>query len=221
MPQSTATNFHNSIPSANPETISTYNDPNLSYTNRNSCMNPIAMADQRSYCPSNVPLQTEPYSISQPFHEMPPPSSTTFLPHDSATNGSSIFDGTVNSYSNVNAQNPSDMNFTDSSSPIPNSETFVEVLPSEITCPACILQGKYKKKLQNIYREVFLNSISFKSWLKCKVISQFGAPLFSLLYHLTTFSAKRCICHISQVYKIYFCNSNVLLEFHFMTSQSH
>ena len=164
-PTSTATaNFQNNMPGPNLEKISSYEDSNLSYTNRNSCINPIAMADQRSYGPLNVPLPTQSYSIPQTFHEMPPQTSSSFLPHDSTTNGPSIFDGSVDSYSNINTQQPSNVNLNESSSPIPNSETFVEVLPSEITCPACILQVKYKKNRQNIYREVILlNFNAFKS----------------------------------------------------------
>ena len=147
MPQPVSTttmNFQNNISGPNPEKLSTYDDPNLSYTNRNSCINPIAMAEQRSYGPLNVPLPTESYSIPQPIYELPSQTSSSFLPHDSATNGPSIFDGTVDSYSNINTQQPSNMSLNESTSPIPNSETFVEVLPSEITCPACILQVKYK-----------------------------------------------------------------------------
>ena len=143
LPQPTSTsaaNFQSNLPGPNQEQFAHCDDSNLSYPNRNSCVNPIAMAEQRSYGPLNGQLQAQSYSIPQTLHDMPP--QPTFLPHDTATNGPSIFDGSVNSYSNINVQQPSDMNHTDSSSPIPNSETFVEVLPSEITCPACILQVK-------------------------------------------------------------------------------
>ena len=129
-----------------------YPDPSNSYANRNSCINPIAAADPSLYPPSNIQLQTEYYSMPPSFHEMSPPSPSSAIPHSSVSNRASIFEGSIDSYSNNYAQ-ASPIN--ESSSP-PDSETFVEVLPSEITCPACILQVKHKETAA--FREVLFSS---------------------------------------------------------------
>ena len=121
-------------------------NPKQLYANRNSCINPIATNDARSFMSSNIPLYSETYSVPQEFQETYRPSLSTVIPSESSLNSdASRFDGTDTSYSNMNAQ-PSGINPTlESSSPTPIPETFVEVLPSEITCPACILQVKQKE----------------------------------------------------------------------------
>ena len=122
------------------EIMATYPDPNILYNNRTSCVNPIPTNEPSYYPHSNVQLKTESYSIPQSFHEMSPPSPSSVMP---ASNRASIFEDSIDSFSSSYAQH-SPINAIESSS-TPNSETFVEVLPSEITCPACILQVKYKR----------------------------------------------------------------------------
>ena len=137
--------------------MTTYPDPNILYNNRGSCINPLPTNDPDFYQPSNIHLKTESYSMPQSFHEISPPSPSSVLPD---SNRASIFEDAIDSYSSNYAQH-SPINAIESSSP-PNSETFVEVLPSEITCPACILQVKYNSNCSIQRSFVFhLNFIAF------------------------------------------------------------
>ena len=136
--QPTADSMQNNV-SGQGDILNTYPDPNILYSNRNSRINPIPTNDPSYYPPPNIQLNTESYSMPQSFHEMSPHSPSSVLP---SSNRASIFEDAIDCYSSNYAQ-PSPINAIESSSPH-NSETFVEVLPSEITCPACILQVKYK-----------------------------------------------------------------------------
>ena len=146
--QPTATTLQNNAPGEG-DIPPTHNDPNF-YYNRDPRIHPVSMNPN---VPPNIPLKSESFAIPQPFHGMSPPSLSPTLPHrGSVENRAPIFNSNVSSYSTIPAQ-PSPIDPTESSPPS-ISETFMEVLPSEITCPACILQVKHKK-LQRIQRSVF------------------------------------------------------------------
>ena len=141
------------------------NDPAILYSsNCNSRINPFMFSNDVTtnssyhtppYVPSSSVQASEPYlTPTQPnFPEISPPSMQ--LPQNSdVSNIAPTFDGRVNSYSNIHVQQqpfPIDPAAEPYSPPI--SEAFVEVLPSEITCPACILQVKHKRTCR-IFREV-------------------------------------------------------------------
>ena len=149
--QPTATTLQNNV-SGEGDILPTHIDPNF-YYNRDPRIYPVPM-NTRSNLPSNVPVKSESFSIPQSFHPMSPPSPSSALPHGSVENRAPLFDGDVSSYSTIHTQ-PPPIDPTESSPP-PISEPFVEVLPSEITCPACILQVKHKRTCR-IQRSLLLS----------------------------------------------------------------
>ena len=152
--QPTATTFQNSI-SGQGDIPSTYIDPNV-YFKRDPRDPPIP-SNTRPNLPSNGPLKPELCSMPQTFSCMSPPYPPPAMPHGSAETKEPIYDGNITSYSNMHSQ-PSSIDPTDSSPP-PIPETFIEVLPSEITCPACILQVPYIR-VYRIQRSLLLSKFS-------------------------------------------------------------
>ena len=138
MPHQPTTTLHSNVTSegnrpTNAEHNSYFRDPRL---------RPLPVTSRSDFRP-NGSLKSESFSLPGSFSQISPPSQTP-APNQTP------FDGVPT----MTDDNPSVYSYT-TSPPYPIEpkdcstaaypETIIDVLPSEITCPACILQVKHKR----------------------------------------------------------------------------